>query len=124
MDLDIDEEKLNRNSYSGSPARRRNQQGNRSAPAESPLNRETGSPVLRRQEVKEAFGDDLQALNEAVFRQAEEKPIEPTELNPDVELLIDTLSNRLTEDSSRARLREFADLARDPLREGADQSEN
>lgn len=121
-DMDIDEEKLNRNIYSGSPTRRRNQQGNRSAPAESPLNRETGSPVLRRQEVKEAFGGDLQALNEAVFRQAEENPIEPTELNPDVELLIDTLSNRLREDSSRARLREFADMARDPLREDADQS--
>lgn len=123
MGLDIDEEKLNRNTYSGSPARRRSEQGNPSAPAENSFKRKAVSPVLRRQDVREAFGGDLQALNEAIFRQVEESPIEPTELNQDVELLIDTLSNRLTEDSSRAWLREFANTARDPLREEADQSE-
>ncbi|MFY3754017.1 hypothetical protein, partial [Lacticaseibacillus paracasei] len=43
--------------------------------------------------------------------------LDPMELNADVELLIGTLSGRLAEDSSKAFLREFANLARDPLRE-------
>jgi hypothetical protein len=67
--------------------------------------------------VREAFGGDLQALNDAVFRQAGKSVIEPEELNADVELLIDTLSGRLAEDSSRVWLREFAGAARDPLGE-------
>ena len=56
-------------------------------------------------------------MNDAVFRQAGENIIEPEELNADVELLIDRLSGRLAEDSSRVWLREFADTARDPLGE-------
>ena len=46
------------------------------------------------------------------------------ELNEDVELLIETLSERLTEDSSKAFLREFADRARDPLREEGPQDDD
>ncbi|WP_412065934.1 type IV secretory system conjugative DNA transfer family protein [Rhizobium sp. SYY.PMSO] len=123
VDLEIDEEKLNRSVYSSSPAaRRRNQRGDPSVAADSVLSRTSGSPVLRRQEVREAFGGDLQALNEAIFQRAEESVVEPAELNPDVELLINTLSGRLTEESSRVYLREFADTARDPLREDEERS--
>lgn len=74
-------------------------------------------PILKRQDVKEAFGGDLKALNDVIFQQAGENVVEPGDLNADVELLIDTLSGRLSEDSSRAWLREFADTARDPLGE-------
>jgi hypothetical protein len=56
-------------------------------------------------------------LNDIIFLQAAENVVEPQTLNADVELLIDTLSGKLTEDSSRVWLREFADTARDPLRE-------
>jgi len=77
----------------------------------------SSSPILRRQEVRKAFGDDLKALNDVVFQEDGENAVEPEELNADVELLIDTLSGRLAEDTSRAWLREFADIARDPLGE-------
>lgn len=123
-DIDIDADKLNRSVYSPAPASKRTQRRGPSAPAGDPFEGKVGSPVLRRQEVREAFGGDLKALNEAIFRQAEEGPIEPAELNPDVDLLIDTLSGRLEEESSRAYLREFADTARDPLREDGEQTED
>lgn len=75
------------------------------------------SAILRRQDVRGAFGSDIKALNDAIFEQADAGSLDPMELNEDVELLIGTLSERLTEDSSKAFLREFADRARDPLRE-------
>lgn len=120
IDLDIDEEKLSRSVYSGAPARRRDQRDGSRAPVGVPVDRTSGSSVLRRQEVREAFGGDLHALNEAVFQQVEENAVEPMDLNPDVELLIDTLSGRLTDDNSRAYLHQFAVAARDPLREDAE----
>jgi predicted DNA-binding WGR domain protein len=106
IDLNVDEEKLGQSFYPGSPTRRQNYPDGAS-----------GSPILRRQEVREAFGGELQALNDIIFLQAAENVVEPQTLNADVELLIDTLSGKLTEDSSRVWLREFADTARDPLRE-------
>jgi hypothetical protein len=81
------------------------------------------SALLRRQDVRDAFGGDIQALNDAIFEQADAGTFNPTELNEDVELLIGSLSERLTEDSSKAYLREFTDLARDPLREDTDPPE-
>ncbi|WP_245485024.1 hypothetical protein [Rhizobium leguminosarum] len=63
-------------------------------------------------------------MNEVIFQQAEENALEPVELNADVELLIESLSDRLTEDSSRAYLRQFASLVRDPLGEDREQSES
>ncbi|CDZ40260.1 VirD4 type IV secretion protein [Neorhizobium galegae bv. officinalis] len=120
--LDIDEEKLSRNVYSGSPAHR----SVRAKQANGPPKRIDPRPVasvLRRQEVREVFGADLTALNEVIFQQAEENALEPLKLNADVELLIESLSDRLTEDSSRAYLRQFASLVRDPLGEDRDQSE-
>lgn len=123
VDLDIDRERLDRNVYSGSPGGQRNRRDRSSVPESSGGDRSAGSSVLQRQEVREAFGGDLQALNEAIFRQAEEHSFEPAELNADVELLIGALSSRLSEESSRARLREFAEMARDPLGEDAEQLE-
>ena len=75
------------------------------------------SAILRRQDVRGAFGSDIKALNDAIFEQADAGSLDPMELNADVELLIGSLADRLTEDSSKAFLREFADRARDPLRE-------
>ena len=123
FDLDIDNEQRNRTTYAASSARRRNQPDSSSIYPNGPVNRGSGSTFLRRQEVREAFGGDLQALNDAIFRQGEENAIEPADLNPDVELLIDTLSDHLTEESSRAYLREFAHTARDPLREDGEPSD-
>ncbi|MBO9196038.1 type IV secretory system conjugative DNA transfer family protein [Rhizobium sp. 16-449-1b] len=117
VDLDIDEEKLGQSIYSGSPTRARSQRDGSSISTDALSDRTSGSPILKRQEIRKAFGGDLQALNDVVFQQVGENFIEPEDLNADVELLIDTLSGRLTEDSSRVWLREFADIARDPLGE-------
>ncbi|MBY5337066.1 type IV secretory system conjugative DNA transfer family protein [Rhizobium leguminosarum] len=120
FDLDIDEQKLSRNVYSGSPAHRSVRPKQANGPPKQIDPRPVAS-VLQRQEVRDVFGADLTALNEVIFQQAEENALEPVELNADVELLIESLSDRLTEDSSRAYLHQFANLARDPL--GEDQSE-
>lgn len=117
IDLDIDEEKLGQSVYSGSPTKRRSQRDGSGVPTGAAGERSSGLPILKRQDVKEAFGGDLKALNDVIFQQAGENVVEPGDLNADVELLIDTLSGRLSEDSSRAWLREFADTARDPLGE-------
>ncbi|MCR5942564.1 type IV secretory system conjugative DNA transfer family protein [Ochrobactrum sp. XJ1] len=117
VDLDIDEEKLGQSVYSGSPAKRRRQRDSSGISTGAAGERSYDLPILKRQDVKEAFGGDLKALNDVIFQQAGENKVEPGDLNADVELLIDTLSGRLSEDSSRAWLREFADTARDPLGE-------
>ena len=121
--LDIDQEKLDRNVYSGALQRPRNQRNRSSDPQDEAGDRAAGLAVLQRQEVREAFGGDLQALTEVIFEQAGESSFEPAELNADVELLIGTLSDRLSEQSSKAFLREFAEMARDPLREDGQQFE-
>lgn len=119
IDFSLDEEKPARNVYPGPPGRQRNEHDGSSGSPDGSVDQPIGLPVLQRQEVREAFGSDLQALNEAIFEQATEGGIEASDLNPDVDLLIDTLSDRLSEESSKARLREFADAARDPMREEA-----
>ena len=118
--LDIDQAKLNSNVYPGSPRathNRRDRFPDVQAEASNPA-------LLRRQDVREAFGEDIKVLNAAIFEQADAGSFEPTQLNADVEFLIGTLSERLTEDSSKAFLREFADLARDPLREDTEPRED
>ncbi len=116
VDIEIDQATLDRSVYPGSPRGPRNR-----APRASHFQEETenlpASAILRRQDVRGAFGSDIKALNDAIFEQADAGSLDPIELNEDVELLIGTLSERLTEDSSKAFLREFADRARDPLRE-------
>ncbi|QDG94513.1 type IV secretory system conjugative DNA transfer family protein (plasmid) [Rhizobium sp. NIBRBAC000502774] len=124
IDLDVDEEKLGRSVYFGPPTIAHKHQDDSSASEGGSPDRLYGSPILRRQEIREAFGDDLQALNDLVFQQAGENWVKAEELNADVDLLIDTLSSRLTEASSRAWLREFADAARDPLGEDEAEPEN
>ncbi|MGP4693829.1 type IV secretory system conjugative DNA transfer family protein [Agrobacterium cavarae] len=118
FEIGIDQAKLDRSSYPGSPRG----PGSR---VQRPPDRqdEAGNPptsgILRRQEVRGAFGTDIKTLNDAIFEQADTGSFDPMELNADVELLIGTLSERLTEDSSKAFLREFVDRARDPLSEEA-----
>ncbi|MBY5774838.1 type IV secretory system conjugative DNA transfer family protein [Rhizobium leguminosarum] len=113
--IEIDQAKLDRSVYQGSPRPRHR------LDRTSDIQEEAGNPpasaILRRQEVRRAFGADMKALNDAIFEQADAGSFDPMELNADVELLIGTLSEHLTEDSSKAFLREFSDLARDPLRE-------
>jgi len=120
-DLKIDERRLADNVYSGSPARngRRRQGVNQSTDHAAP--RFAGAGVLRRQEVREAFGSDLRNLTDVIFEQTGELSLEPTDLNSDVDLLIGTLSNRLTEASSLDYLHQFARVARDPLDEDVEQ---
>lgn len=124
IDLDVDEEKLGRSVYFGPPTSAHKHQDDSSASDGGSRDRLYGFPILRRQEVREAFGDDLQALNDVVFQRAGENWVEPEALNADLDLLIDTLSGRLTEVSSRAGLREFTDVARDPLGEDEAEPEN
>ena len=119
-DFAIDEELLKREAFSGALGQRRDQYGSPADLMDGAIEHSPRSTVLQRQEVKEAFGNDLQSLNEAIFQQAGALQLEPSELNPDVELLIDTLSARLSEENSRAILQEFADLAREPLRENSE----
>ncbi|QKK27895.1 type IV secretory system conjugative DNA transfer family protein [Rhizobium hidalgonense] len=121
FDLKIDEAKLTRNVYSGSPGHRGNQPKQPIGQSDK-FDPRPVAPVLQRQEVRDTFGADLNALNDVIFQQAEENALEPVELNADVELLIESLSERLTEDSSRAYLHQFANLARDPLGEDREQS--
>lgn len=113
--IEIDQAKLDRNVYQGSPRPRHRL--DRTSDIQDEAGNSSGSVLLRRQEVRGAFGADIKALNDAIFEQADAGSLDPMELNADVELLIGTLSERMAEDSSKAFLREFADLARDPLRE-------
>ena len=115
VDIEIDQAKLDRNVYQGSPRPRH--QLDRTSNIRDQAGSSPASPILRRQEVRGAFGTDIKALNDAIFEQADAGAFDPIELNADVELLIGTLSERLSEERSKAFLREFADFARDPLRE-------
>lgn len=114
--VELDQAKLDRSVYPGSPRGKRDR-----VQRPSEVQDEAGDPstsaILRRQDVRGAYGTDIKALNDAIFEQADAGSFDPIELNADVELLIGTLSERLTEDSSKAFLREFANRARDPLRE-------
>jgi len=102
IDLDIDEEALGRKVYPGSPGSRDE------VPSLEPVSSPEGSAplgspaILRRQDVRQAFGGDIQALNEAIFQQTDNGAIDPVELNKDVDLLIQNLSDRLSDDASRS----------------------
>lgn len=116
VDLEVDEEALNRRIYSGP-------HGGLGDDAQSPpasstnKSKPSSSQLPRRQDVKQVFGTDIQALNEAIFQQTDDGSIDAVELNNDVELLLRNLADRLSDDQSREHLMEFADAARDPLRE-------
>ncbi len=119
--LKIDAQKLARNVYGGFPTRkgRRLPDTDQLSDHQAPRPAEPG--VLKRQEVRDVFASDLKVLNEAIFAQADDRALEPTDLNPDVDLLIGTLSKRLTEPTSLEYLRQFARVARDPLAEDVEQ---
>ncbi|UIY31822.1 type IV secretory system conjugative DNA transfer family protein (plasmid) [Neorhizobium galegae] len=76
IDLDIDEEKLSQNIYSGAPAHRdvRPKQPTGSSDRIDPR---PAVSVLQRQEVRDTFGADLNALNKVIFQQAEASALEP-----------------------------------------------
>jgi len=114
--IELDQAKLDRSVYPGSPRGTRNRV-QRSSDVQDEAGDPPTSAILQRQDVRGAFGTDIKALNDAIFEQADAGSFDPIALNADVELLIGTLSERLTEDSSKAVLCEFVDCARDPLRE-------
>lgn len=116
IDLEIDEDALSRRVYPGSPDRWREGAQLPSAPSTNEIN-PSSPPVLRRQDVKQVFGTDIEALNEAIFQQTGDGSIDAVELNNDVDLLLQTLADRLSDARSREHLMEFANAAHDPLRE-------
>lgn len=120
--IELDQAKLDRSVYPGSPRGTRNRV-QRSSDVQDEAGDPPTSAILRRQDVRGAFGTDIKALNDAIFEQADAGSFDPIALNADVELLIGILSERLTEDSSKAFLREFVDCARDPLREEGPQQD-
>jgi len=120
--IQLNQAKLDRSVYPGSPRGTRNRV-QRSSDVQDEAGDPPTSAILRRQDVRGAFGTDIKALNDAIFEQADAGSFDPIALNADVELLIGTLSERLTEDSSKAFLREFVDCARDPLREEGPQQD-
>lgn len=121
FDLKIDEQRLADNSYSGPPSRTSRRRQGVHHSTDHAVSGPTEPGVLKRQEVREAFGSDLRALNDAIFEQSDQRSLDPTELNSDVDLLIGTLSNRLMETSSLDYLHQFARVARDPLGEDIEQ---
>ncbi|MGO7763425.1 type IV secretory system conjugative DNA transfer family protein, partial [Rhizobium ruizarguesonis] len=66
-DLNIDEEKLSRYVYSGSPAHRSVRSKQTNGPTDHIVPRPV-APFLQRQEVRDAFGADLNALNDVIFQ--------------------------------------------------------
>ncbi|MBB3659921.1 type IV secretory pathway TraG/TraD family ATPase VirD4 [Rhizobium sp. BK650] len=117
----IDQAKLDRSVYPGSPRGQQNRI-QRTSDSQDEARNPPAAAILRRQNVRGAFGIDIKALNDAIFKQVDTGSFDPTELNADIELLIETLSERLRDQSSKSVLREFADLARDPLGEAEKQT--
>lgn len=117
IDPQIDEEALAQKLYPSAPDDRNEVTGSEPTyPVERrPLRRSL--PVLRRQDVREVFGKDIEALNEVIFQRTDDSSIDVLELNKDVDLLIQSLSDRLSDDNSRKHLQAFAEAARDPLGE-------
>jgi type IV secretion system protein VirD4 len=117
IDPEIDEEKLGQKIYPGAPDDRNEVTVSEpTSSAEGGLPRRS-LPVLRRQDVREVFGKDIEALNQVLFQRTDDGSIDVLELNKDVDLLIQRLSDRLSDDDSRKYLRAFAEAARDPLGE-------
>ncbi|TNM60317.1 type IV secretory system conjugative DNA transfer family protein [Aliirhizobium smilacinae] len=117
IDPEIDEETLVQKIYPGAPDDRNEVTVSEpTSSAEVSLPRRS-LPVLRRQDVKEVFGKDIEALNQVLFQRTDDSSIDVLELNKDVDLLIQRLSDRLSDDDSRKYLRAFAEAARDPLGE-------
>lgn len=115
VDPTMNKEALSRQADTGRQGRQ--DEDVRLSPGLSNEARQRRPPVLRRQDVKDVFGNDIEALNAVIFQQADKSAVDALDLNSDVEALIQILSERLSDDDARKHLQEFADAARDPLRE-------
>ncbi|MFA1676889.1 type IV secretory system conjugative DNA transfer family protein [Rhizobium mongolense] len=117
-DLKIDQEKLDRNKYAGILKRQDPQRDRMIAREDAPDTQVIRSPVLRRQDVREAFGTDISALNQVIFDSVNAaNEIEAPDLNSDIELMVQTLSEKMADKTSRMYLKEYAEKAMDPLAE-------
>lgn len=117
-DLEVDLEKLDRNKYAGilkkqDPVRERHL-----AREDEPDLQVIRSPILRRQEVRDAFDSDVATFNQVIFDSVNAAgEVDATDLNADVELMVQKLSERMSDKTSRLYLEEYAEKARDPLAE-------
>ncbi|MFC0808916.1 type IV secretory system conjugative DNA transfer family protein [Ensifer sp. P24N7] len=117
-DLEVDQEKLDRNKYAGILKRQDPVRERMIAREDAPDTHVVRSPILRRQEVREAFGSDVSALNKVIFDSVNaESEIEAPDLNADIELMVQTLSEKMADKTSRLYLKEYAEKAMDPLAE-------
>ncbi|MCG5478626.1 hypothetical protein [Sinorhizobium alkalisoli] len=69
-DLEVDLEKLDRNRYAGILKRQDPVRERMIAREDAPDTQVIRSPILRRQEVREAFGADISALNQIILDSA------------------------------------------------------
>jgi hypothetical protein len=113
-DLEVDLEKLDRNKYAGILKKKDPERERHIAREDEP----DRSPVLRRQEVRDVFDSDVAAFNQVIFDSADAaSEVEAPDLNADVDLMVQKLSERMSDKTSRVYLKEYAEKARDPLAE-------
>ncbi|TIV60214.1 type IV secretory system conjugative DNA transfer family protein [Mesorhizobium sp.] len=116
--LDIDLEKLEQNKYAGILKKKDPERDRHLTRDDGPGIQVTRSPVLLRQEVREAFDSDAEAFNQMIFDSVNTaSEVEVTDLNADVDLMVQKLSERMSDQTSRLYLEEYAKKARDPLAE-------
>lgn len=117
-DLEVDLEKLDRNKYAGILKKKDPERERHIAREDEPDMQVIRSPVLRRQEVRDALDSDVAAFNQVIFDSVNAaSEVEATDLNADVDLMVQKLSDRMSDDTSRLYLEEYAEKARDPLAE-------
>ncbi|MET2832261.1 type IV secretory system conjugative DNA transfer family protein [Mesorhizobium shangrilense] len=117
-DLEIDLEKLDRNKYASILTKRDPVRERHLAREDAPDMQVIRSPVLRRQEVRDAFDSDVTAFNQVIFDSVNAaSEVDATDLNADVDLMVQKLSERMSDKTSRSYLEEYAEMARDPLAE-------
>lgn len=116
-DLEVDLEKLDRNKYAGILKKKDPERERYLARADEPDAQVIRSPVLRRQEVRAVFDSDVAAFNQVIFDSVNASEVEATDLNADVDLMVQKLSERMSDNTSRVYLKEYAEKARDPLAE-------
>ncbi|AZO32478.1 type IV secretory system conjugative DNA transfer family protein [Mesorhizobium sp. M1B.F.Ca.ET.045.04.1.1] len=116
--LDVDLEKLEQNKYAGILKRKDPDRDRHLAREDEPGIQVARSPVLLRQEVRKAFDSDGDAFNQMIFDSVNAaSEVEVTDLNADVDLMVQKLSERMSDQTSRLYLEEYAKKARDPLAE-------
>ncbi|WFS69568.1 type IV secretory system conjugative DNA transfer family protein (plasmid) [Agrobacterium leguminum] len=122
--LEVDQKKLDQNKYAGILKRQDAVRDRMIAREDAPDTQVIRSPVLRRQEVREAFGTDISALNKVIFDSVNAaNEIEAPDLNSDIELMVQTLSEKMADKTSRLYLKEYAEKAMDPLAEESEEAD-